>query len=99
MFCFFGLEACGILAPRPGIEPAPSALEGEVITTGPPGKSLSFNSKVFLTWMMCWQSEILLYIISMISNSQNHADSDMKNKTLLYAYIVQGSDSHPSSFK
>ena len=28
MFCFFGREACGILAPQPGIEPAPSALEG-----------------------------------------------------------------------
>ena len=39
MFWFFGPEACGILAPRPGIEPAPPALEGEVLTTGPPGKS------------------------------------------------------------
>ena len=40
-FWIFGHEACGILAPRPGIEPAPPALEGEVLTTGPPGKSLS----------------------------------------------------------
>ena len=38
---FFGLEARGILAPRPGIEPAPPALEGEVLTTGPPGRPLS----------------------------------------------------------
>ena len=30
MFWFFGRQACGILAPRPGIEPAPPALEGEV---------------------------------------------------------------------
>ena len=29
MFWFFGREACGILDPRPGIEPAPPALEGE----------------------------------------------------------------------
>ena len=39
---FFFLAACttcGILVPRPGIEPAPPALEGEVLTTGPPGKS------------------------------------------------------------
>ena len=36
----FGRKACGILAPQPGIEPAPPALEGEVLTTGPPGKSL-----------------------------------------------------------
>ena len=28
MFGFFGCEACGILAPRPGIKPAPPALEG-----------------------------------------------------------------------
>ena len=41
MFCFFGCEACGILAPQPGIEPTPPALEGEVLTTGPQGKSLN----------------------------------------------------------
>ena len=53
-FCFFktnslllgeGGEACGILAPRPGIEPAPPALEGEVLTTGLPGKSLVNSSE------------------------------------------------------
>ena len=38
MFWFFGQEACRILASWPGIEPAPSALEGEVLTTGLPGK-------------------------------------------------------------
>ena len=32
MFWFFGIEACGILAPQPEIEPAPSALESEVST-------------------------------------------------------------------
>ena len=41
MFWFFGHEVCGILVTRPGIEPAPSASEGEVLTTEPPGKSLS----------------------------------------------------------
>ena len=35
----FWRQACGILAPQPGIKPAPPALEGEVLTTGPPGKS------------------------------------------------------------
>ena len=39
MFCFFGQEACGILAPRPGIEPTTPALEGKVLTTGLPEKS------------------------------------------------------------
>ena len=35
MFLFFGREACGILT-------TPPALEGEVLTTGPPGKSQMF---------------------------------------------------------
>ena len=39
MCWFFGHEACGILAPWPGNELAPPALEGEVLTTGWPGKS------------------------------------------------------------
>ena len=39
MFFFFGCEACGIIAPQPGIELAPAALEGKVLTTGLPGKS------------------------------------------------------------
>ena len=46
MFWFFGQEACGILAPQPGIEPAPPALEGIVLTTGLLGKPLHCN---FLT--------------------------------------------------
>ena len=36
----FGHKACGILVPQPGIKPATPALEGKVLTTGPPGKSL-----------------------------------------------------------
>ena len=40
MFCFFGPEACWILAPQPRIEPTPAALEGEVLITGPLVKSL-----------------------------------------------------------
>ena len=34
------LVAHGTLVTRPGIEPTPPALEGTVLTTGPPGKSL-----------------------------------------------------------
>ena len=40
-FWFFGCTACEILAPRLEIEPAPPVLEGEVLTTGPPGKSIA----------------------------------------------------------
>ena len=39
MFWFFSQEACGILAPLPGIKPTPPALEGKVLTTRPPRKS------------------------------------------------------------
>ena len=40
VLCFFGCEACGILAPRPGIKRTSPALEGKVLTIEPPGKSL-----------------------------------------------------------
>ena len=39
MFWFFGHKAYEILAPWPGIEVAPPAPEGEVLTTGPGEKS------------------------------------------------------------
>ena len=45
MFWFFGRKACGIVAPQPEIKPAFPALEGKVLPTGPPGKSLSALSK------------------------------------------------------
>ena len=39
LFRFFGPKVCGILAPHPGVEPIPAVSEGEVLTTGPRGKS------------------------------------------------------------
>ena len=40
MFWFFGQEACGILVLlQPWIETSPSTFKGEILTTGPPGKS------------------------------------------------------------
>ena len=39
LFIYLGLKACGVLAPQPGIEPTSPTLEGEVLTTEPPGKS------------------------------------------------------------
>ena len=44
MLWFLGPKACGILALQPGIEPTAPALEGEVPTTGPPGKFLKHVS-------------------------------------------------------
>ena len=54
MLWFFGPEACGILAPQPGIEHALLRLEGEILPTGPPGKSqlfIFFSIEVFT--MLC----------------------------------------------
>ena len=51
MFWFFGWKACGILAPWPEIEPTPPALEGEVLTTGQPGK---YQDSLFNKW--CWKN-------------------------------------------
>ena len=42
MFCgffFLAVRHVRILAPQPGMEPALPALEGEVLTTGPPENS------------------------------------------------------------
>ena len=47
-FWFFGHKGSGILAPHGGMEPAPCVLKGKVVTTGPPGKSLSGNSILIL---------------------------------------------------
>ena len=49
VFCsFFGFLATrhGILAPKPGIETAPPALEGKVLTTRPPGSPMKSIVKV-----------------------------------------------------
>ena len=47
MFVCFEHKLCGTLAHWPGIEPAPPALEGEVLPTGPLGKSLP---QIFISW-------------------------------------------------
>ena len=44
--------ACGILDPHPGIKPTPPALEGAVLTTGPPG--------MFLTWILEEKSKLFM---------------------------------------
>ena len=39
MFWCFGYKGYGILVPWPGMEPSPSAQNGEVLATEPPSKS------------------------------------------------------------
>ena len=43
MFWFFDCKTRGILVLWPGIESSPPALEDEVLTTGPLGKSLGWS--------------------------------------------------------
>ena len=46
-FWFFGLEACGILSPWPRIQPAPSALEGEVLHHWTTREFLNHEFRIF----------------------------------------------------
>ena len=49
-FCFFAGAWCGISVPKPGIEPGPQPWKRQVLTTRPPGNSLTFgcfNSQLF----------------------------------------------------
>ena len=61
-----------ILAPPPGTEPAPPALEGKVLTTGPPGKSLNlyFSATEFV--VICYGSnKKLTQLVWFILQSDN----------------------------
>ena len=71
MFCFFGREAWGILASRPGIEPTPHALESEVLTTGPPRKSLTISLLLFLPFPVFdkWTSQVVLVVKNPLANA------------------------------
>ena len=58
-FVFFGHEVCGVLVPWPGIEPIPPALEGDILPTGPPGKSLAWALNVWLNLRLRQQGRIV----------------------------------------
>ena len=81
---FFGHDACGILAPWPGIKPTTPVLEGKVLTTGPPGKSrwafiyiallsLSFFSLHFLFWLIYVFSVFLKYVKFVLKKTSRQA--------------------------
>ena len=57
---FFHGQACEILAPWPGIEPSPFALEGEVPPIGQPGKS---PGVVLVILMWCRSTNICYYCL------------------------------------
>ena len=68
MFWFFGCEACRILAPQPGIELAPPALECKVLTTGLPGTPPSITDITPLAVPMAWLDDIPLLTWSLWPN-------------------------------
>ena len=98
MFCFFHHEACGILVPWPGIKPATLALEGKVLTTGPPGKSRSVVNCASLGICVIshfrtlfWGQGLLLthYFICLIANR-----SSSKVSLKIFAVIIVQSLNH-----
>ena len=77
VLCFVLLacsQACGILASQPGTEPTPRALEGQVLTTGPPGKS---------PWIFS-----LLHSITGCYKILNKIPCVTESKSLLLIYVI-----------
>ena len=70
-------KACGILASRPGIEPVFYALEGRVLTTGPPGKSFLISLDRFLGLRFLGKKDIQVFIfgITLLMSSPVGAQS------------------------
>ena len=91
MFWFFGHEACGILVPRPGIEPTPPALESEVLTTGPPGKSRGYflkRKRVLIFWNVrhdLLQNNTKRWVLMRLYSLWKPGDRDVKvHHTILF---------------
>ena len=89
MFWFFGREACGILASRPGIWPAPPALESEILTTETPGKTLASDFKkiiiLFIYFWLCWSCCIGF---SLVAKSGGHSLAAVCGFLIAVASIV-----------
>ena len=93
MFLVFWPEACGILVPWPGIEPASPALEGKILTSGCPGKpldSLLPSSEFFPRTPLgpmqvgpCWMSQNLQSYL-------NHRWSQLCLEWRLQLYLDHG---------
>ena len=89
MFCFFVHEACEILVPQPGIQPAPPAFEGEVSTTGQSGKPqmhsiiiCMFGGRQTKPRQEVWPKDIL-------KNNINQNKSLLKNYPVTEKYIYK----------
>lgn len=63
---FFGPEVCEIPAPTPGIKPTHPALEGQVLTTGPPGNPSTYLFRS-MSFPCSWASISCLITSPMVS--------------------------------
>ena len=86
-----GSVAGGILVPRPGIKPESSAVQGEFLTAGPPGKSLSGPLKM-PTLLGCLESThwSLLCCRFWIFPYPTYPLSRLPAKSFLCIYCVPG---------
>ena len=84
VFIFFGHKLCGILASWPEIKLAPLTLEGKVLTTGPPGKSLYFSE----VWLYLYHLHLCLVPMSRLCPT--HHD---RYKVLRYMENILGTGS------
>ena len=66
LFYVLGLNACGLLAPQPGIEPVSPVLGGGVLTTGPPGKSPALF--FFRTHLFTYYALEFIIIVNFLSH-------------------------------
>ena len=84
MFWFFGHKTYGILSPQLGIESASPVLEGEALTTGPPGSSFPGR---FLSVLNCRSFELSQDRLAIMEGMRvpwldEHAKISHKNKPL-----------------
>ena len=82
-------EACGILVPWPGIELTHPALEGEFLSTGPPGKSLYWDIYFLKTgYKVDHNSPLTFFLCAVSPNNTFHSKNSItieqkKEKKLL----------------
>ena len=64
--------ACEILVPRPGIESKSPALQGGILTTGPPGKSLSiWIFKIYVSVLYLCHVLIISFFFKSLNTCSN----------------------------
>ena len=79
------LAACGILVPQLGIKPVCPEVKGRFSTTGPPGKSLSFNIYCISSKFMQFLFIIIIFILYNIKILISYS---LLNELYIYELVV-----------